>query len=243
MAGIIQSIPLNRLVAHPDNPNRMSKDKFARLLRNIKRTGRYEPLIVRPCPKKNCRSCENRGTDGGRRKCFQIINGHHRRQALKELGYKTADAVVWDVNDEETDIMLATLNRLTGSDVLDKKLTLLKRLTDSSKTAELAKLLPQTENQIKRLAGFSISDCRKAIENNKSQPLNPIVFFLNDAQQTVIEKALSAATGKIEQNQPKAVRNAAALAYVARNFISLQDSQENKLAEFVKEDDEITVDK
>ena len=52
MVNKIQSIALDKLVAHPDNPNRMSKAKFAKLLRNIERTGRYEPLVVRPCPQK-----------------------------------------------------------------------------------------------------------------------------------------------------------------------------------------------
>lgn len=181
MLNQVQSIALDKLVAHPDNPNRMSKAKFAKLIRNIERTGRYEPLVVRPCPQEP--------------DCFQIINGHHRWRTLKELGYKTAEAVVWDVNDQDTDILLATLNRLGGSDVLDKKLALLKRLNKSAfdgRTAKLAKLLPQTSNQIKRLTELAISDCRKAVENRKSQILNPLVFFLNDKQQEVVAKALSA---------------------------------------------------
>lgn len=234
MANRIQSIALDKLVAHPDNPNRMSRDKFTKLLRNIKRTGHYEPLIVRPCPKKSCRSCKdypeqnrrNRNLNEDKRKCFQIINGHHRWQALKELGHKTADALVWDINDRETDIMLATLNRLAGSDVLDKKLALLKRLNHSAfsgRTAELAKFLPQTASQIKRLTKFNISDCRKAIENHKSLALNPLVFFLNDEQQAVLEKAMSAAMSKIEENRSKAIKNAAVLTYIAQNFIKSLD--------------------
>ena len=156
MVNQVQSIALDKLVAHPDNPNRMSKAKFAKLIRNIERTGRYEPLVVRPCTQKP--------------DCFQIINGHHRWRALRELGYKTTEALVWDVNDQDTDILLATLNRLGGSDILDKKLALLKRLNKSSfdgRTAKLAKLLPQTANQIRRLTKFAISDCQKAIEKHK----------------------------------------------------------------------------
>jgi ParB-like chromosome segregation protein Spo0J len=191
-------------------------------------------MIVRPCPRKSCRSCEthpeqgrrNRSTNSSGRKCFQIINGHHRWQALKELGYKTADAVVWDINDQETDIMLATLNRLTGSDVLEKKLALLKRLNNTAfggKTSELAKLLPQTASQIKRLTKFNIFDCRKAIDNYKSQTLNPMVFFLKDEQQAVLEKAMSAAMSRIEENRSKAIKNAAVLTYIAQNFIKSLD--------------------
>lgn len=219
MLNQVQSIALDKLVAHPDNPNRMSKAKFVKLIRNIERTGRYEPLVVRPCPQEP--------------DCFQIINGHHRWRTLKELGYKTAEAVVWDVNDQDTDILLATLNRLGGSDVLDKKLALLKRLNKSAfdgRTAKLAKLLPQTSNQIKRLTELAISDCRKAVENRKSQILNPLVFFLNDKQQEVVAKALSATMGErkpalseaewVEENRTKAVKNAAALTYIAQKFIN-----------------------
>ena len=231
MTNRIKSIALDKLVAHPDNPNRMSKDKFAKLLRNIKRTGHYEPLVVRPCPKKSCRSCKKRNPKKEGGKCFQIINGHHRWQALKELGYKTAEAVVWNINNQETDIMLATLNRLNGSDILDKKMALLKRLNltaFSGRTSELAKFLPQTANQIKRLTRFTISDCRKAIENHKSQSLNPLVFFLNDKQKAIFEKAMSDAVSKVEENRSKAIKNAAALTYIAQNFINSVKLQANK---------------
>ncbi|MHC4103351.1 MAG: ParB/RepB/Spo0J family partition protein [Planctomycetota bacterium] len=265
MVNRIQSIFLNKLIAHPDNPNRMSKVKFTKLLRNIERTGCYEPLVVRPCPKKSCNSCaacpeqsrRDRNPNDDGKTCFQIINGHHRWRALKELGHKTAEAVVWDINDQETDIMLATLNRLGGSDVLEKKLVLLKRLNQSafgSRTAELAKLLPQTANQIKRLTKFTISDCRKAIENRKSQILHPLVFFLNDEQQTIVQTALSAAMSEqkpalseaewVEQNRTKAVKNAAALTFMAQDFINSQKfSCKEQPARFVKENNEINLDK
>ena len=120
----IRHISLDRLVPHPDNPNRMSRATFEKLVRNIERTGRYEPLVVRPCP--------------GRRGFFQIINGHHRCEALRTLGHKTAEAVVWNVDDEQTDILLATLNRLGGRDTLDQKLALLRRLSVGLSLRKLA---------------------------------------------------------------------------------------------------------
>ena len=100
MTNSIHSIALDKLDFHPDNPNKQSKVNFAKLVCNIERTGRYEPFVVRPSPKKTG--------------CFQIINGHHRYHALAKLGYEAADAIVWDVDDEQTDILLATLNRLGG---------------------------------------------------------------------------------------------------------------------------------
>jgi len=73
----------------------MSKANLAKLVRNIEQTGQYEPIIVRPHPQ--------------RKGCFQIINGYHRCHALTKLGYKTADCIVWDIDDKQTDILLATL--------------------------------------------------------------------------------------------------------------------------------------
>jgi len=203
MTNSIQSIALDKLDFHPDNPNRMSRVNFAKLVRNIERTGRYEPLIVRPCPDKADR--------------FQIINGYHRCHALTKLGYKTADCVVWDVNDEETNILLATLNRLGGSDELGKKLKLLKRLNKRIETAELAKLLPQTARQIERLTSLKMPTAPAKI--NAKCFANPLVFFVNDTQQKQIEKALSLVE-EPKAKTTKAARRAAALSHIAGYFLN-----------------------
>ena len=47
MENVVRTIAIEKLVAHPDNPNRQSKVNFDKLVRNIERTGKYEPLIVR----------------------------------------------------------------------------------------------------------------------------------------------------------------------------------------------------
>ncbi len=57
MNNSIQSIAIDRLIPHPDNPNRMSKANFDKLVRNIERSGRYEPLVVRPLPGKSVSVC------------------------------------------------------------------------------------------------------------------------------------------------------------------------------------------
>jgi len=204
----VSQIAIDKLVPHPDNPNRMSKGNFAKLIRNIERTCRYEPLVVRP-------------KDDG----FQIINGHHRWRALRELGYKTVDAVIWDIDDADTDILLATLNRLGGSNVLEKKLALLGRLNERTEARELAKRLPHTAKQIRRLTRMS-ADGLARLQPAKSaahQPVksvfaNPLVFFLDDAQHEIVQKALSLAQ-EGQNEKTKAARNAGALAYMARCFI------------------------
>ena len=203
----VTSIPIGKLIAHPGNPNRMSQRNFARLVRNIKRTGRYEPLVVR-----------RHGDD------FQIINGHHRCMALQQLGYETADAVVWEVDDAKADILLSTLNRLGGSDVLEKKLALLDRINRNMHAREMAKLLPFTRTQIEKLKNIKVPSAPAQI-NIKSFAV-PMIFFLNDEQQRIVEQALSRARDTLAE-KTKAARSAAALTEMAQYFIRKEQKDED----------------
>ena len=193
----VLSIPIEKLTVHPGSPNRMSKRNFARLVRNIERTGRYEPLVVR------------RQGD-----CFQIINGHNRRLALRQLGYETVDAVVWDLDDAEADILLCTLNRLKGSDVLKKKLALLDRINRNMEARDMARILPFTRSQIEKLKNLKVPSAPAEV-SAKSFAV-PMVFFLSDDQQQIVAEALaSTAAGN---DKTKAARNAAALTKMAKCF-------------------------
>jgi ParB family chromosome partitioning protein len=201
MANTVQTIDLDKLIAHPDNPNRMSSATFRKLVRNIGRTGRYEPIVVRPHPIR----------DG----YFQIINGHHRCQALARLGYEAGDCVVWDIDDAEAEILLATLNRLCGTDELGKKLGLLRRLSKRMESRELARLVPQTAKQIERLVNLKMP----SMPAEAKDFYNPMVFFVNNAQGEVIEKALSSAQAAGEE-KTRAAKRAAALVRIAREYLS-----------------------
>ena len=190
--------------------------------------------MVRPCPATNCHSCESRnpGTSGKtKRDSFQIINGHHRWKALRQLGYETVKAVVWDIDDHDADVLLATLNRIGGSDVLEKKSALMARLNEEDSSRDLAKLLPHTAKQIHRLASLSVT---RVVRPKLVKPVfaNPWVFFLSDAQQKIVEKALSRAR-QPQRAKSRAAMKADALTGMARWFI------ENKTAELRKENGEL----
>jgi hypothetical protein len=206
----LSTIAVEKLVPHPGSPNRMSNKKFTKLVRNIERTGRYEPLVVRPCPEKTA--------------LFQIINGYHRWKALTELGYRTVDVVVWDVDDNETDLLLATLNRLGGSDVLDKKLALMARLNRHKSSSDLANWLPYTANQIHRLANMHAGQLPRP-KPAKPTFANPVVFFLSDAQKETVEKALSNAP-KAQRKKPKAAVKAEALVCMAQSFMERKSNED-----------------
>jgi ParB/RepB/Spo0J family partition protein len=210
----IKTIVLSKLIAHPDNPNSMSEATFRKLIRNIERTGFYEPIVVRSHPKEKDR--------------FEIINGHHRVKALEQLGHKEADCVVWDVDDDQTAILLTTLNRLAGADIPAKKIELLKKLNERMATAQLARLLPQTAKQIERLAALKDSVQRTAGSVQHKEFAIPLVFFVTKQQQEIIENALSGISQKgrlTAENQissidmTKAQRRAGAITEIASKFM------------------------
>lgn len=213
MSTNVRRIALEKLLPHPDNPNRMSRGAFAKLIRNIKLTGRYEPLVVRPHPQQPG--------------CFQIVNGHHRCQALRTLGHKTADAVVWDIDDEQTDILLTTLNRLTGRDSLDKKLALLRRLHDRIPTRDLARLVPQTRGQLERL--INLRPLSKAMQQEADAFATPVVFFVGQDQKETIEAALQLAETATSSSgaTTRAAKRAGALAYVANEFLNQMNQEQS----------------
>jgi hypothetical protein len=204
MSEKIKSVRIEKLLAHPDNPNVMSDSKLKKLVRNIERTGLYEPIVVRPHPKEKDH--------------FEIINGHHRLKALRQLKYKKADCVVWNVDDAQTAILLTTLNRLAGSDVPSRKIGLLTKLSGQISPPQLAKLLPQTAKQIERLTNLKLFAIRY-LPSAESFAV-PLVFFVTRQQKEIIENALSSIENPVSSiEKSNANRRAAALTEIASRFI------------------------
>jgi len=201
MSNKVCQLSMDELVDHPDNANQMSKANFTRLLGNIERSGRYEPIVVRPHPQQQGK--------------FQIINGHHRRRALAKLGYEKADAVVWNVDDEETDILLSTLNRLTGRDILDKKIKILKRLSARRQATDLSKILPQKAKQIERLTNLK-GPTLPARQQSETMA-TAMVFFVSSQDKALVSKALESAAD--EHADTKAAANASGLVEMARHYL------------------------
>ncbi len=213
-AGRTESIELGRLLVHPDNPNRMSKRDFVKLVRNIERGGYYEPIVVRRHPEK----------EG----FYQIINGYHRWKAMGRLGYERADCVVWEVNDEQVELFLMTLNRLCGRDEAGRKIALIKRLNERMRAGQLSRLLPASKKQIEMLAS-KVS--RGGVVGKPGRAfLNAVVFFVSDEQSQVIERAISSSQeieGVNNTSGNKARRRAAGLVRICRWYVKQNASENN----------------
>ncbi|MCX5633413.1 MAG: ParB/RepB/Spo0J family partition protein [Phycisphaerae bacterium] len=201
-------IPLDKLLPHPENPNKMSKQTFEKLKRHIKQSHNYEPLIVRKHPE-----TENH---------FQIINGHHRADALKQIGETFADCVIWNIDDDQARILLATLNRLGGKDELSVKAELIKSLSEKFSVKELTKLLPDSKQAIERLK--DITKSLPQFEDDAKAFLNTLVFFLNDEQIKIVNSALDA-TIKTQQSRDsiragKSEKLANAITIIAKDYLN-----------------------
>jgi ParB-like chromosome segregation protein Spo0J len=210
MQNTILRIPLAKLLPHPENPNRMAKANFEKLKRHIKQSHNYEPLIVRKHPE-----IENH---------FQIINGHHRTEALKQLGETFADCVQWDIDDDAARLLLATLNRLGGKDELASKASLYKSLSEKFSVPELSKLLPDTKQAIERLK--DITKSLPQFADNAKAFLNTLIFFLNDEQikiiETALEKAMPADGTRRRQGyggQAKSEKLASAITKISKHYL------------------------
>jgi hypothetical protein len=139
---------------------------------------------------------------------------------LKQLGYETCDCVVWDIDDDEALLLLATLNRLCGQDTLEKKTALLEKLNRKLSVNELSKLLPNTKTQIQRLLDLQKNKTQIQItEQDINNIAYPMVFFLNAEQKTTVEKALSLLSVEAPN---KARRNAQAITNISKYFIEHQ---------------------
>jgi len=130
---------------------------------------------------------------------YQILDGHHRAKALRHLGREHAECVIWQADDREALVLLATLNRLQGQDDPRKRADLVGSLASQFNLNALADLLPERRDQIKKL--LEIND--RPPPPRPPQPIGqmPVAvhFFLLPSQKTQLDNALLAYGGTKEE--------------------------------------------
>jgi ParB family chromosome partitioning protein len=201
-------IPLDDLVPHPLNANVMPDDLREKLRVHVQRTGRYPHLIVRPHPER-----------AGK---YEILDGHHRLDILRELGHSEIRCDVWDVDDREAKLLLATLNRLEGSDLPIRRAQLVHELLGEMNLDDLAGLLPETGRQLEELHSLlefpadEIADLldQQAEEEEKVLP-RVMSFVVTPEQEELVEQAVELAS----DGTPGRDRRARGLANLARQFM------------------------
>jgi ParB-like chromosome segregation protein Spo0J len=178
---------LSDLVPHPLNANVMSDEMREKLKAHIKRTGRYPYLIVRPHPEQSGK--------------YQVLDGHHRIAVLRGLRHSDALCDVWEVDDREANLLLATLNRLEGQDVPIRRAQLIHELLGDMSISDLAGLLPETDGQLEELHAlleFPADEVaaqldEQAEEEEKVLP-RVLTFVVTPDQERIIEEAVELAS-------------------------------------------------
>jgi hypothetical protein len=201
-------VALDDLVAHPLNSNVMPPDLQEKLRVNIQRTGRYPFLVVRPHP-------EEKGK-------FQVLDGHHRVAILRDLGHTEARCDVWQVDDREAKLLLATLNRLQGQDLPIRRAQLVHELLGEMSADDLAGLLPETDKQLEELhallefpADEIASQLAAEMEEEEKVLPRVMTFIVTPDQERVIEQAVELAS----DGTPGRDRKARGLVNLAVKFL------------------------
>ncbi|MGB2754062.1 MAG: ParB/RepB/Spo0J family partition protein, partial [Phycisphaerae bacterium] len=171
---------------HPENANRMPEALLEKLQSHIERTGRYEPLVVRPVPSPVTRGRVRKSQR------YQILNGHHRAEVLKALGHTRARCDVWDVDDDEARMLLATLNRLEGRDDPKARARLVAHLATGRSAEDLARLLPEPPDAVERLLRLAEPPPEPAPPDSLEPLPQALVFFLSEEQEVLVREALGA---------------------------------------------------
>ena len=184
-------LPLDALDPHPENANRMSADRMEKLKGHIERTGRYEPLIVRPMQNAE-RRMQNERPNSKNGVRYQILNGHHRAAVLRQLGHTRARCDVWDVDDDEARMLLATLNRLEGRDDPKARARLVAHLATGRNAEDLARLLPEPPDAVERLLRLAEPPPEPAPPDSLEPLPEALVFFLSEEQHALVSEALRA---------------------------------------------------
>ncbi len=202
---MVKNIGIGLILPHPENCNRMKTQALDKLRRHIERTGRYEPIVVRPHP------------TAARR--FQVINGHHRLETLKTLGHKNAQCIVWDVDDEQTRLYLATLNRLSGEDVPERRSLLISSLLESCELEDLALLLPENRDQLAELERLTKGELGGLLTDSSDGTDDAahviLEFFLEPERAKRVNEALDL----VAHRHPKIASRSDALVQLARFYL------------------------
>lgn len=177
-------IELSRLHADPRNSNVCTPDVLEKIERNIQRSGQCPSLIVRPHPEKPDE--------------YILIDGHHRYRILQNLGWTSVECQVWSVDEKEAALLLATLNRLRGTDNFHKRAELLQELTTTFSFEDLSHLVPESSKQIEDMMALLSLNLETAQEAFQRQidaeaailPV-PLTFMVRADEVDLIDQALA----------------------------------------------------
>jgi len=173
----ITNLPVKDLKPAPWNANQMDEVMLDKLKVSIKRYGVVQPLVVRP-------------SGGGG---YEILGGNQRAMAIRELGIRSVDCVVVDMDDAHARVLAEALNRIHGEDDLGLRAELLKDVITRVSREEVLDVLPETARSLTELTAMGTESVAAHLlkwEAARAARLRNLQFKLTEPHLKVVEKAL-----------------------------------------------------
>ena len=159
----------------------MNAETLKKLRRHIERNRIYEPITIRPHPREQDK--------------FEVTNGHNRLRVLRVLDYQKVCCIVWDIDDDQTRLYLASLGRLSGGDIPERRAILMENLLERFDVSDLTDLLPDDKKRIEELERIAHTELDEPALNStehETTSIPAIVTFMLDEDETeVIDLALN----------------------------------------------------
>lgn len=191
-------IALTQLLADPRNANECTPAVLNKLKRHIERTGFCPSLLVRPHPVQ---------TDQ-----YILVDGHHRKLVLEELGWTEVDCQVKAMDEMEAGLLLLTLNRLRGIDSPRKRAELIDSLLPHFNLNELSLMLPESSGELEgllALLNYEDNELVQALQaqieaEQKTLPV-PLGFMIPAEDLEIVKEALAKYQGANKRDQGQAL--------------------------------------
>jgi len=167
------------LIGREDKATVLPKRARTALAEQIARHGCYPALVVRQHPKRPGK--------------YEILDGHHRAEILRALGWKTARCEVWPVDGEGADLAAATLDRLRGRPDAKKAARQTRQIVQRFGRDGAAARLGITPAGLRQQLAVAHSP-RPQIDG-PAMDLHPVVFHLSGADMARLSDALRKAGG------------------------------------------------
>jgi ParB/RepB/Spo0J family partition protein len=150
------SIPIDRIVPNPWNPNVESEFIYDRLKKSITEMGFIDPITVRELQ------------DG----TYQILNGEHRFRAAKELGIPEIPVLSLGVISDTIAQQITLVMTIQGQEDNIKLAKMIKDLAGDVGMVKLSEILPYTHEDLQNLMellNFDMASFRNEVLNSQSQ--------------------------------------------------------------------------
>ena len=200
-------IEAERLAPNPWNPNHMRPGLQAKLARELGEHGFAAPIVVRP---------QGEG--------YEIVDGEHRWRVARELGLSEVPCVIAEAGDTEARIKTLQFNGLRGDNDPEELAALLAELGEDLTPAELAELLPWSEDEVRQLA--ELAD-REELDGESFFRLGPEFSAPEDELFSVVVTRPEAREIKaaVAAAREEGASDGSALAAVCREFLQVSGAE------------------